>query len=158
VRRQSRFIFAESHNLAEAAARHQAWARQHYAAAQRTDPFWKARGATEAAATPVLPQRSMPDDIPLRLSRDCRWDQLPCLGAEYVEMKPALRHPSVEGPLAYLGGHELAPLLRIVRPGMTTHQIAGTWSPALPFETGLSIARWLASRSVLERDTSEESQ
>jgi flavin-dependent dehydrogenase len=142
-------------NLAEAAARHQTWARQHYAAAQRTDTFWTARAATGPAAAPAMPRQPLPDDVPLRLSLDCRWDELPCLGAEYVEVKPALRHPSVEGALAYLGGHELAPLLRLVRPGMTSHQIAGTWSPALPFDTGLSIARWLAARAVLERHTSE---
>jgi len=143
-------------NLADAAARHHGWAQGHYAAARRQDPFWTARAAPpgEAGAVPPLrPPASPPrDDVPLRLSADCQWEQLPCLGAEFVESKPALRHPGVDGPVAYLGGHELAPLLRAVCPGMTSRQLAGTWAPALPFDTGLSIARWLAARGVLERD------
>jgi len=143
-------------NLADAADRHRRWAQGHYAAAQRRDAFWSARAAPAAAevAVPaaVRPPLQPPDDVPLRLSHDCQWEQLPCLGAEFVESKPALRHPGVEGPVAYLGGHELAPLLRAVRPGMTSHQLASRWSPPLPFDAGLSIARWLAARGVLERD------
>lgn len=142
-------------NLADTAARHRRWAREHYAAAGRLDAFWTARAApkVEAGTAPAVPSRPpLPDDVPLRLSADCQWQQLPCLGAEYVESKAALRHPGVDGALAYLGGHELGPLLGAVRPGMTSHQMAGTWSPALPFDTGLAIARWLALRGVLERD------
>ena len=140
-------------SLSEAAARHQGWARGHYAAARRRDDFWTARAATLAEATTAAAVFQPPpgDDIPLRVSADCRWDQLPCLGAEYVESRAALHHPGVDGPVAFLGGHELAPLLRAVRPGMTTQQLADSWSPALPFDTALSIARWLAARGVLER-------
>jgi len=141
-------------NLAEASARHRRWARAHYAAARRDDDFWTARAAPdhEDVVAGPAPARPLPDDVPLRLSVACRWDPLPCLGAEYVESKPALRHPGVDGPVAYLGGHQLAPLMDAIRPGMTSHQIAGAWAPALPFGTGLSIARWLASRGVLEPD------
>jgi len=147
-------------NLADAAARHRGWAQGHYAAAGRADPFWTARAAPSGAPGPLpsspqpaaSPRATAPDDVPLRLSLDCQWEPVPCLGAEYVESKPALRHPGVDGPIAYLGGHELAPLLRAVRSGMTSHQLASCWSPGLPFDTGLSIARWLATRGVLEPD------
>lgn len=143
-------------NLAEASARHRGWAQGHYAAARRQDAFWTARAAPTheppAAVAVAVAGPLLPDHLPLRLSATCRWDALPCLGAEYVESKPALRHPGVDGPVAYLGGHELAPLLTAVRPGMTSHQLAGAWSPALPYGTGLSIARWLAARGVLEPD------
>jgi len=144
-------------NLAEAATRHRAWASGHYAtaAAHHQGAFWTARAAAsseERPASPVRSPRAVADDVPLRLSPDCQWEAHPCLGAQYVEVKPALRHPAVDGPVAYLGGHELAPLLDVVRAGMTSHQLAGAWSAALPFDKGLSIARWLAARGVLERD------
>jgi len=159
LRRPGQGAAAQSYyrdNLSEGAARHRGWAQGHYAtaAAHRADDFWTARAAAPSVeeGAPSLPSWAPPaDDIPLRLSGDCQWDQVPCLGAAYVETKTALRHPGVDGPVAFLGGHELAPLLRALRPGMTSHQLAGTWSPALPFDTGLSIARWLAARGVLER-------
>ena len=144
-------------NLAEAATRHRRWATGHYgvAAARHQDAFWVARAAalTDEGSAPFTgaPPRPLADDVPLRLSPDCQWEALPCLGAHYVEVKPALRHPAVDGPVAYLGGQELAPLLDVVRAGMTSRQLAEAWSAALPFDKGLSIARWLASRGVLER-------
>ena len=149
-------------SVADAAARHGDWARRHYAAAGRSDAFWTARAVPSvepgaprsqpSSPPPAAPRAPVPDDAPLRLSVDCQWEPVPCLGAEYVEWRPALRHPGVDGPIAYLGGHELAPLLGVVRPGMTSHQLAACWSRGLPFETALSIARWLATRGVLERD------
>ena len=141
-------------NLSEAAARHRGWAQGHYATAapHRGDDFWTARAAGATAEPPVGPRAPLADDTPLRLSAECRWAELPCLGAEYVEAKTALRHPGIDGPVAFLGGHELAPLLRALRPGMTSHQMAGAWAPRLPLGTGLSIARWLSARGVLEAD------
>jgi len=145
-------------NLAEAASRHHRWASGHYAtaAAHRQDPFWSARAEALVEPAPLsgAPPSPLADDVPLRLSRDCRWEALPCLGAFYVEVRSALRHPAVDGPVAYLGGQELAPLLNVVRAGMTSRQLAGAWSAALPIDKGLTIARWLTSRGVLELDDS----
>jgi hypothetical protein len=64
-------------------------------------------------------------------------------------VEAALRHPRLDGPVAYVGGHELAPLLRDVRPGTTTRELAHSWRHAVPHETGSSLARWLARHRVL---------
>lgn len=140
-------------SLADAAARHRAWAAGHYAtaAAHRRGPFWTARAAAsvpELEATPVPP---VADDVPVLLSPAARWEEVPCLGAHFVEMKAALRHPRLEGPVAFVGGQPLAALLRDVRPGVTSRQLAQGWSRALPMATALSIARWLSRHGVLER-------
>lgn len=148
-------------SLREAATRHRAWASSHYAAvaARFHDPFWTTRAGTVAPAAldgaPAVtsPNPTIADDIPVQLSSDSKWEELPCLGIQYVEIKSALRHPRLHGPIAYVGGHELAPLLRDVRPGMTSRQLVHAWSGSLPTETGIAIARWLSSHGVLERCT-----
>lgn len=42
-------------------------------------------------------------------------------------------------------------MLRDVRPGMTSRQLAQVWSRAVPMVTGLALARWLSRHGVLER-------
>ncbi len=173
----ARRFYAQS--LQDASVRHGAWARAHYARAaahQPRDPFWTARESPAGAATgqapnlaassatPAGPTAAPPglaagDDVPLQLSSECRWDQQPCLGESFVEIKAALRHPRLDGPIAYLGGLELAPLLGEARAGMTSRELARLWSlgslrgagpPALPAPKALAIARWLSARGVLE--------
>lgn len=160
--------------LHDAAQRHWRWAAGHYATAavRRRDPFWTVR-AGDAVAPTINPETSLSpasadpapaahegtarndshlDSIPLRISADSRLRDLPCLGAQFVETRPALTHPRLESPVAYLGGTELAPLLCDVRPGMTTRELAQLWSGRVSHQTGLSIARWLVGHGVLEQD------
>lgn len=141
----------------EAAMRHRAWAADHYhsAATRFRDAFWTDRAGRETRESSVArprenaPAHALDDDTPLELSPDCLWEELPCLGLRYVELKHALRHPRLDGPVAYVGGHELAPLLRNVRPGTTTRELAHSWRHAVPHEIGSSLARWLARYRVL---------
>jgi flavin-dependent dehydrogenase len=145
-------------SVQDAGDRHHAWAMAHYAtaAASRPDTFWADRaGATREAreaASGSLP--AVDDDVPLRLSPRSRWEELPCLGAQYVEIRTALRHPQLEGPVAFLGGQELAPLLRDAPPGLTTRQLADAWSSRMSSVAALSIVRWLSGHGVLERVSS----
>jgi hypothetical protein len=143
-------------SVTEASTRHAAWAAGHYRAAgtRFRDAFWadRARGADRDPGVPlseIPPARAHNDDHPLALSAECRWEETPCLGSQYVEMKHALRHPRLDGPLAYLGGHELGPLLRDLGAGATSRELARAWRDRVPLETGLSIARWLSGRGVL---------
>lgn len=142
-------------SVTEAAERHQAWAAAHYAtaAAARSDPFWTSRSATGSAASqPAADATSatIADDAPVQLSSALAWEELPCLGAQFVELRPALRHPRLDSPIAFVGGVALAPLLHDLRPGMTPRQLAESWSGTVPMPTGLSIAHWLTGHGVLE--------
>jgi hypothetical protein len=51
--------------------------------------------------------------------------------------------------VAYLGGQELAPLLRRLPAGSTPLEIARSWSDRLPLESGLAIAGWMLNRGIL---------
>ena len=86
---------------------------------------------------------------PVQLSPDVALVEIPRLGAEFVEVGTALRHPSLDAPVAYVGGWELAPLLRTMRPGMTPMQAVRAWAPTVPIATGISIVGWLFRHGVL---------
>ena len=107
--------------------------------------------AADAAPAMAASGAAIGDDVPLQLSPDLRLEELPCLGPQFVEIRTALRHPRLEGPVAYVGGQELAPLLRDVRTGMTSRHLAQLWSGKVPPGIALSIVRWLSGQGVLER-------
>lgn len=142
-------------HLAEASGRHGRWAAGHYAAAaaQRSGSFWQVR-AQQASSGPV------PEAVPVRdstlfgtadlaLSPQLEFVSLPCLERDFVETRTGVLHPRLESPLVYLGGHELAPLLRLIRPGSSALRIAQDWSDRLPPRSGLAIAGWLFNNGLL---------
>jgi hypothetical protein len=71
----------------------------------------------------------------------------PCIIGDFVAMNPALRHPCLERPVAFLGGWEVAALLRPLRPRMTIGALTDTWQ--IPLETKRAIAGWLLKHRVL---------
>jgi hypothetical protein len=91
----------------------------------------------------------VPPDLTLRLSPGVEIVELPCVVDRFIEARPAVCHLSLAAPVAYLGEVELAPLLRCVRSGMTTRDLARSWMPRVPPRTGMAIAQWLVSRSLL---------
>jgi flavin-dependent dehydrogenase len=160
--------------LERASDRHHEWASGHYAAvaARRHAPFWLERAApttstgVPSAQPPSHPAPARGDamgqvvgrgapvrlpgvDTPLEVSPDLEYVDLPCIDGSFVAVKEALRHPHLEEPLAFLGGHELAPLLRELRPGLTPPQVARSWSARVPPETGLAMAAWLVRHGIL---------
>jgi flavin-dependent dehydrogenase len=151
LREAARRFYRDS--VTEAAARHRSWAAGHYATVARhcSDPFWTERAAdADPTVLAPVPAPMIADDVPVRVSPETEWNEVPCLGEQYVEMRFALRHPRLDGPIAYVGGEEVGPLLRGVKQGMTSRQLAQAWSRSMPIGKGLSIARWLSSHGVLE--------
>ena len=146
--------FYES-SLHDASARHSRWTAGHYATAarHRASKFWKER------ATPVAQDTSHPSPVTanaealatwrVELSHELAVEDLPCIEDDFVVLKSALRHPGLETPVAFLGDHALAPLIRRVRPGSTPLQIAQAWSDDMPLKSALSIAIWLLNAGIL---------
>ena len=142
--------------LREATDRHREWAAGHYAAvsAQREGKFWSDRATLATAPAGRLPFREhaeyhAPDEEPLTLSPNVSFVELPCLDESFVRVRTAVQHPALEGPIAYLGNWELAPLLQQMRAGMTSHEAALNWSPAIPLGAARDIVRWLVTRGIL---------
>ena len=87
--------------------------------------------------------------IPFELSREASFVETPCLGDEFVGRAHALSHPGLAGPVAYLAGFALTPLLRDLPPGRTLLEIARSWTDRMPLESGLAIAAWLINHRIL---------
>lgn len=138
-------------HLARNARRHGDWAASHYATVTQQKPgsFW----ADRAAGADVLqPLKDAPDPTPttpLALCSLARIDDVPCLVGDFVEARPALSHPGLEEPLAYLGGRAVASRLRGLQPGQTPLQIARAWSDEMPLGEALGIVGWLTRKALL---------
>lgn len=141
-------------SLESAATRHRGWAADHYAtvAAHRGGTFWHDRAAARPVPPPPAVARagSLPSsDGSVELSPRLEFVDLPCLDGDFVAVKPAIRHPGLDDPLAYLGGFELAPLLRTVTAGMTPLEVTHAWSARVPLPDGSRMVGWLLNKGIL---------
>jgi len=143
-------------SLEGASSRHCRWAAERYSsvASQRGGKFWEARAAGVRQSKPEpLPRisvdRHMLEARRVALCPQLEFVELPCLDGDFVALKPALRHPNLEIPVAWIGPHEVAPLLREIAAPSTALQLAISWSRQIPLSSGISIASWLLSRGIL---------
>jgi hypothetical protein len=140
-------------SLQRASDRHRAWAAEHYAtaAAARPSRFWtrRAQAAPAPAARASAPTPPPDAGVPLQLSRDAAFVELPCVAGEFVEVRTGVAHPHLDEPVAYVGGWELAPLLRRAPAGATARELVSRWSAIVPESAGVAIGSWLTSRGIL---------
>jgi flavin-dependent dehydrogenase len=139
-------------SLRDTAARHGRWSGAHYAAAAATRPhaFWQERAVPaldEATAPPIDAQAIL--TRPVRLAPEARIGLSPCLEADYVALRPAVTHPRLDGAVAYLGGHEIAPLLERMAEGTTPIGLARSWGDRLPLKPALAIVVRLMESGVI---------
>jgi hypothetical protein len=143
-------------SLSEAAERHHRWATSYYAAAAetRSGPFWCERARDTEGAEPTAPVRDPVSaqaiaGMGVSVSPEATYSHLPCIEGDFVSVKEAVRHPGLDGPLAFLGGIDVAPLLRGWSSGTTPLEAARSWSASVPLESGIALASWLLQRGVL---------
>ena len=74
----------------------------------------------------------------------------PCHVGDAIERRPALTHPDLARPVAFLGGCELAPLLDDLELCTTLGEAIGAWEAGLPAGRGQDIAAWLHRRRLIE--------
>ncbi len=141
--------------LTQASERHRAWAAEHYAtvAAANDNPFWTER-STRPSSPPSAERVRVLDaaafaSTAVELSRDVQFVRSPCLDGDYVVDADAIWRPGLDGPVAFLGGQKLVPLLRRLAEAGTPLQIARSWTDRIPLQSGLAIAAWLVNHGVL---------
>ena len=141
-------------SLRDTSERHCRWAGEYYgaAAATRNAEFWRRRSSVDTPPEPVSTLNA--DDFAdeqLTLSLDLKLVESPCIDGEYVTLKTALQHPALDGPVTYVGGSEMPPLVRRLRVGMKPMEIALLWSDLVPIRTGLALTGWLINNGLLIR-------
>jgi flavin-dependent dehydrogenase len=142
-------------HLSEASKRHQIWAAEHYRAVAEASGarFWTDRANGRQRPGEPAPYKSVDAQAmagtPVELSPDAAFIETPCLRGDFVGTTPALHHPHLPAPVAFLEGFELAALLRDLPKGRTPLQIARSWVNQMPLDSALAIAGWLLARGVL---------
>ena len=168
--------FYESRFL-EAVATHTVWTRNYYAQAWPggDEVFWRehAEEPERKAPWPAMIQRfneactrrrrleeapvaTQPREdanvlwrLPVQPSPYLRFVTTPCVVGDIIQPRSAIMHPHLDRPLAYLAGHEIAPLLRPVLGRTTLGSLVREWSTRIPGETAARIAGWLHQKGLL---------
>jgi flavin-dependent dehydrogenase len=115
-------------------------------------PFWRRRAAA-VAERPVRHEGPPIEQMlgsRVRLSRDAAVRDTPCHVGDMIERRPALTHPDLARPVAFLGGCELAPLLDDLELCTTLAEAIGAWEAGLRAGRGHDIATWLHRRRLSE--------
>ena len=127
-------------------------AAQIYAREDRfaSEPFWRRR-AVLPAGTPLAPPelRPLPNNRPLRLAAAVRIADTPVLAGDRIRRMPALHHPALVRPVAFLGGVALAPLVGEVSDGRTAGELACRWPLAIA--DSRRVLEWLWHTGLLEQ-------
>lgn len=147
-------FFQESVNTASKS--HRRWAARHYLQVARRGggPFWQERAAealmeSSLAGPQTTPAQRIQPGASIELSSRLEFVDLPCIEGHWVTMKTALRHPSLDEPLAFLGAWEIAPLLKRLGGGLTSAQIAQSWSNQISMKSAFALIAWLIDRGIL---------
>lgn len=147
-----------------AVERHSATAATIYAEhrAHGHAPFWCLRGGGGTGAlepAPPPPALTGPlDDLlaaPVGLAAGVTLTQTPCIVGDRVQRRRAVTHSSLDRPVAFLGGVELAPLVDVLLEAPTLAQAIARWDAMLPAGCAPAIAEWLQARDLLARRKSQ---
>lgn len=142
--------------VASASESHRHWAAAHYSqvAKSRGEKFWndRALGALPALPSELSPRplvESVPAQTPLQLSPRIEFIDQPCIEGKFVTTKTAVRHPNLDGPIAFVGEWEIAPLLKRLHAPLTPAQAARLWSNQVPIDSSAALISWLIRRGIL---------
>lgn len=163
----SRFHFDR---LIEGAERHAAWSQRHYREGWpgSQHQFWATRGADvdfggsaigsalrnvrrerEVSRPPTRGLASSYRNENLRVSHELGFADELCVVNDIVQLCPAVTHPGLERPTAFVQGQGIVPLLQIARSASRLDTIVGLWSYTMPAEAARHIALWMLEKGLL---------
>jgi len=123
-----------------------------------SNAFWHERAGDASVAEvdrpypPLEPTPQAPSDQVV-VSPHATLDAAPVIDGIFVEVREVVRHPSIDGAIAYVEGVDLVRLLSVLPPKFAYSDIPQIWRGHIPPATGSRIALWLWTRRVLVRAT-----
>jgi flavin-dependent dehydrogenase len=146
--------------IAERVGRYTGRTRQEYARVSAMCPnaFWRERAGdaspveADGPDPPLQPSPRSPSDQ-VAVSPDATLDAAPVIDGIFVEVRQVVRHPNIDGAIAYVEGVDLVRLLSALPPKLAYCDIPKIWQDHIPLATGSRIASWLWNRRVLVRAT-----
>jgi flavin-dependent dehydrogenase len=134
-------------------ARHRRWASRFYAAQDLfpASPFWRRRAAATASDRPAAPPAPAegPPAGRLRLAAEVRIVEVPALTGDLIAPHPAVDHPGLDEPAAFVGDRALAALAADFGGAPTAAEIVSAWSMRMPRREAAQILAWLWSRGLV---------
>jgi flavin-dependent dehydrogenase len=83
------------------------------------------------------------------LAHEVKIVNLPTIEGNFIIATPAINHPLLDRPVAYLGNIAIVPLLKYILPMQTVMQIILQWSHFLPVEQCWAIMEWLWKKRII---------
>lgn len=138
----------------ESVALHRNLSAQYYSESRFSNAgaaFWQKRSAAESKSLPVDSERGpiLFDDLHLNLSDAARLVTTPCITGNIITNMPALTHPKLERPVAYLKNIEASLLLDSIPQGGTVSDITKAWSGYFSRRDSVETLSWLYRMGVL---------
>ncbi len=142
----------------ETVARNRRWAGRFYAEQDLypASPFWQKRANHNPFDDPPAPSiasdmqpATMAQDDQMQLSKHASIVSMPVIKGDWIVDQPALTHPMLERPVAFLGNQEVLPLLASITRGDTIAMILEKWAHFLPPGLGIKALHWLWTQQIL---------
>lgn len=115
--------------------------------------FWRER-ASLRRAPPDIELDRIPLPSFLRLSPDARLVDHPVIEGDVIRRRPALFHPRLSEPTAFVEGIAVSRAIALIGPGNDAEMILAQWAPLMPAATARALLTWLIRQDVLVRDES----
>lgn len=119
---------------------------------RRPEAFWHDRaGKADFNALSDVPQKP-PAPSPgqkIKLSPQAEIQSIPVMQKDHIQNAPALFHPSLERPVAFLAGQDLVELIRQVESGKSLESLGGKWSSRIPAKLKSQILQWLWEHEII---------
>ena len=121
---------------------------------KRRNLFWHERAgdASVLEAQGAYPPREFSPRAPssqVAVSPDATLAAAPVIDGNFVEVRETIRHPNIEGGLAYVEGVDLVRLLSALPSKFAYCDIPTLWRDHIPLAAGSRIASWLWSKRIL---------
>jgi hypothetical protein len=87
-------------------------------------------------------------DALLHLAADARIIDAPVIDGDAIRRQPALVHPSLDRPVAWLGGTPIAAMIRAVRSKMTVAELFSAYGQASPASARAALS-WLLAHGIV---------
>lgn len=146
-----------SWHVKDAASRHAAWAAQHYAENWHyaAETFWqrranKAQAAVAAVRNDAIRQNWRKDDCVAR-SPDIKIEDVPSVVGDFVVLRPAVSHPTLLRPVAFVGELDLSAFLDRMPPVSRISDLEHALSSVLPRDGVPAVLDWLLDLGLPER-------
>lgn len=141
----------------ESVTQHARWAAAAYADQDRHErsAFWRQRSSSSSAQNTadepaaIDPPVSLPAQTRVRLCPRSTWVEFPALRGDVVVPVPALTHPSLQSPVAFVADVELFPVLALLQGSETLGSIRQKVNRFLPQNYGEVLVNWLLQHEIL---------